>query len=132
MTRARFLRPSLWERSEERLGWALALPALGLIALVAVFPIWWTVWESLHLDDKRMPWLGRPFVGWANYVEMVADGRFWGALGHTAFFVAVTVTLELALGFVLALTLHNVDRLRGLLRTFVILPWAIPTVVAAL
>jgi len=46
--------PDSWRRDEERLGWLLALPALGIIALVAVFPIVWTFWESLHADDLRM------------------------------------------------------------------------------
>ena len=63
-------------RHEARLGWALALPALVVIALVALFPIGWTFWESLHLHDLRMPWLGRPFVGSANYVEALGDARF--------------------------------------------------------
>jgi multiple sugar transport system permease protein len=117
---------------EERLGWALAFPALGLVALIAVFPVLWTVWESLHLDDLRMPWLGRPFVGGANYVEVGTDPRFWSALGRTALFALVTVTLEIAAGLVLALMLDRIVKARGVVRTIVILPWAIPTVVAAL
>ncbi len=36
------------------------------------------VWESLHLHDLRMPWLGQPFVGLDNYVEALRDPRFWG------------------------------------------------------
>ena len=79
-----------------------------------------------------MPWLGRPFVGVANYVEALADQRFRSALAHTAVFVAATVTLELAAGLLLALALDRVSRARGLVRTAVLLPWAIPTVVAAL
>jgi ABC-type sugar transport system permease subunit len=117
---------------EERLGWALAFPALGIVALIAVFPVLWTFWESLHLDDLRMPWLGRPFVGWANYVEVTTDARFWSALGRTMLFAVVTVGLELAAGLLLALLLHRIVRARGIVRTIVILPWAIPTVVAAL
>jgi len=108
------------------------MPALGVIGLVALFPILWTFWESLHLHDLRMPWLGRPFVGAANYVEALADPRFHSALGHTAAFVAVTVTVELAAGLLLALALDRVSRARELVRTAVLLPWAIPTVVAAL
>jgi len=108
------------------------MPALGLIGLVALFPIVWTFWESLHLHDLRMPWLGRPFVGAANYVEGLADTRFWSAVGHTAVFVGVTVTVELAGGLILALALDRVSRARGLVRTAILLPWAIPTVVAAL
>jgi multiple sugar transport system permease protein len=120
------------ESREERLGWALAFPALGIVALIAVFPMFWTFWESLHLDDLRMPWLGRPFVGWGNYVEVTTDARFWSALGRTTLFAVVTVALELGAGLVLALMLDRIVRARGLVRTIVILPWAIPTVVAAL
>jgi ABC-type sugar transport system permease subunit len=118
--------------SESRLAWTLVLPALGTIALVAVFPIAWTFWESLHLHDLRMPWLGRPFVGWANYAEALADRRFRAALAHTGVFVAATVAIELTAGLVLALALDRASRAQGFVRTAVLLPWAIPTVVAAL
>jgi ABC-type sugar transport system permease subunit len=121
-----------WRRDEARLGWALALPAIGVVALVAVFPILWTFWESLHQHDLRMPWLGRPFIGAANYLEALVDRRFWNALAHTGVFAGATVALELAGGLVLALALDRLGRGRGLVRTAVLLPWAIPTVVAAL
>ncbi|HEX3702013.1 MAG TPA: sugar ABC transporter permease, partial [Vicinamibacterales bacterium] len=57
---------------------------------------------------------------------------FWSALGHTAAFVAVSVTLEMAAGLLLALALHHLSRGGGIARTAVLLPWAMPTVVAAL
>ena len=117
---------------QTRAGWALTLPALGVVAAVAVFPIVWTVWESLHLHDLRMPWLGRPLIGLANYHEVVSSPRFWRAMAHTVVFTVVTVTLELAGGLVLALIVDRVARGRDLVRTAVLLPWAIPTVVVAL
>ena len=123
---------SAWRRSEARLAWALMLPALGTIALVAVFPIGWTFWESLHLADLRMPWLGRPFVGLANYAEALGDSRFWSALAHTGVFVVATVTIELSAGLLLALALDRLHSGLPRVRTAVLLPWAIPTVVAAL
>jgi ABC-type sugar transport system permease subunit len=132
MTPPRRPRSGSWRRREARLAWALALPALGIIGLVALFPILWTFWESLHLHDLRMPWLGRPFIGAANYVEALADPRFRGAVAHTAVFVAMTVTLELAAGLILALALDRLSGARGVVRTAILLPWAIPTVVAAL
>ena len=64
-------------RGEARVAWGMCLPALALIGLVALFPLLWTFWESLHLHDLRMPWRGRPFVGLANYREALADTRFW-------------------------------------------------------
>ncbi|MGH7719231.1 MAG: carbohydrate ABC transporter permease [Gemmatimonadaceae bacterium] len=118
--------------SDRRLSWLLLSPALATIALIALFPLGWTIWESLHAHDLRMPWLGRPFVGLENYVDIARDGRFWGALGHTAFFTAATVTLELALGLFLALSMNRAFRGRGVVRAAILVPWAIPTVVAAL
>jgi ABC-type sugar transport system permease subunit len=117
---------------EARLAWMLIAPALIVMALVAVGPIVWAAWESLHLHDLRMPWLGRPFVGLANYAEALADARFRGAMAHTLFFAATSVAIELVAGLGLALLVDSVVRGKGLIRTAVLLPWAVPTVVVAL
>jgi ABC-type sugar transport system permease subunit len=105
---------------------------MGAILVVALFPLGWTLWESLHVHDLRMPWRGQPFVGLDNYREALGDPRFWEALGHTFGFTAASVTLEMTLGLVLALALNQAYRGRGLVRAAVLVPWAIPTVVAAL
>jgi ABC-type sugar transport system permease subunit len=125
-------RPGPLARRETRTALALVAPALSVVLLGAILPLGWTFWESLHVHDLRMPWLGRPFAGAANYVEALSVRRFWDALGHTVFFAAASVACELGLGLALALALHGRFRGRGLARTAAILPWAIPTVVAAL
>ena len=117
---------------DRRLAGLLVAPALVCIVVIGLLPLGWTMWESLHEDDLRMPWLGRPFVWFANYGTLVRDGRFWSALGHTALFTAVTIVLEILLGLALALAMNRVFRARGLVRAAVLLPWAIPTIVAAL
>lgn len=119
-------------REERRLGWALVAPALGIVLLVAIAPLAWTVWESFHHHDLRMPWLGRSFVGLANYRELLGTPRFWASLAHTAFFAVASVSLELILGLVLALAMQRASRGRALIRATVLVPWALPTVVAAL
>jgi ABC-type sugar transport system permease subunit len=121
-----------WRTAEARLGWWLTLPATATIVVVAFVPIVWTLWESLHLHDLRMPWMGEPFVGLANYTEAVASARFREAVVHTLLFTVVTVLLELAAGLALALALNRIVRGRGVVRTAVLLPWAVPTVVSAL
>ena len=121
-----------WRAGEARLGWWLTLPAIATIGLIALVPILWTLWESVHLHDLRMPWLGRPFIGLDNYAEALRTPRFLEAVGHTAIFTIVTVTLELTAGLVLALVLNRIVRGRGLVRTAVLLPGAVPTVVGAL
>jgi ABC-type sugar transport system permease subunit len=110
----------------------MAAPAVGVVVLVAVFPLLWTFWESLHLHDLRAPASGRPFVGAENYIRLAGDPRFRSAALHTGFFVVVTVTLEMLLGLLLALGLDRITRARGAARTVVLLPWAVPTVVAGL
>ena len=117
---------------ETRLAWLLLAPALGSVVAIALFPLAWTVRESFHLHDLRSPWLGQPWIGLANYAEAAADGRLWLSLAHTVGFAAVSVALELALGLVLALALHRAVAARGPVRTLALIPWALPTVVAAL
>ncbi|MGM0576481.1 MAG: extracellular solute-binding protein [Myxococcota bacterium] len=114
------------------LAWRLVAPALVVTSAVAFFPLAWTAWESLHAHDLRAPWQGRTFVGVANYAEALGSERFWGAMANTAIFAASTVTLEVLLGLVLALALNQAFRGRGPARAIVLLPWALPTVVAGL
>ena len=117
---------------EARAAWALMAPALGIVVAVAVFPLGWSVWESLHAHDLRLAWTGRPFVGLDNYLEAFAEPRFRAALGQTLFFTFCALILELLLGLALAMALDRAFRGRGLARAAVLLPWALPTVVAAL
>ena len=116
---------------EARLAWLLMTPALAALAVMAAGPLLATMWESLFRHDLRLPWLGRTFAGAGNYVEAAVDPRFRQALAQTAGFTVASVALELCLGLLLALALDALTRLRGLARVVVLLPWALPTVVAA-
>lgn len=120
------------ESEHVRLARWLVSPALAFILLGSLIPIAATLWEALHGHDMRLPWLGRPFVGLANFVEAIQDPRFRTALLHTVSFAAATVPLEVAIGLALALIMHTASRGRAVIRLAALLPWAIPTVVAAL
>ena len=119
-------------RADARLARRLVAPALTLILLVSLAPIAATAWEALHGHDLRLPWLGRPFVGLANFAEAVGDPRVRSAGFRTVAFAVVSVPLELMLGLALALVMHTAVRGRAAIRVASLLPWAIPTVVAAL
>ena len=123
---------ALVERRDARTAWLLMTPALATLAVVTLFPIAWTFWESLHVHDLRMPWLGRPFVGLQNYADAFADARFRTAALHSGLFAVGSVTLEIVCGLALALLLDLPSRARGALRVAALLPWAVPTVVGAL
>lgn len=115
--------------TDRRLGMLLLAPAIALLGAVAMYPIVTTVWLSLH--RSILVFHEQHFVGLANWSALMGDARFWGALRTTLYFVAVAVTVELALGLAFALLLHASFRGRGLMRAAVLVPWAIPTVVAA-
>jgi multiple sugar transport system permease protein len=119
-------------RRDAHLAWTLLLPALLLLGAVAVGPLLATLWESLHHHDLRMPWLGRPFIALDNYYAALADQRLREAVVHTILFAAASVSLEIIFGMALALGLDSLVRGRALGRVVVLLPWALPTVVAAL
>lgn len=118
--------------ADARLGRWLVAPALVFVLLGSLVPVAATAWEALHGHDLRLPWLGRPFVGLGNFVEAAQDARFTSALVHTITFAVVTVPVELALGLALASIMHAAVRGRALVRLAALLPWAVPTVVAAL
>jgi ABC-type sugar transport system permease subunit len=116
---------------EARWGYLLLAPALLVITLVALYPLSYTLWLSFQQKIIKLPWLLQSWVGLANYQELFAAARFWQALAHTVMFTVVSVSLELALGLVAALAVHRTRVLTDVTRAAILLPWAIPTVVAA-
>jgi ABC-type sugar transport system permease subunit len=125
------VKPGVLLSREARWGYLLLAPALLVIALVALYPLGYTLWLSFQQKIIKLPWLQPGWVGLANYRELFAAARFLQALAHTVMFTVVSVSLELALGLLAALAIHRARILTGLTRAAVLLPWAIPTVVAA-
>jgi ABC-type sugar transport system permease subunit len=125
-------RPARLEQNDRWLAVLLVSPALVFIIAGSIVPIGVTAWEALHRHDLRLPWLGRPFIGLDNFIEAGGDPRFRAALVHTLAFAGLTVPMELAFGLALAIVMHTIVRGRGAVRLAALLPWAIPTVVAAL
>ena len=125
-------RPVSTVSGEARLAWSLMAPALFVVLALALFPLGYATYESLHAHDLSLPRRGRPFVGLQNYAALFDAPRFWGALGRTLAFTGLSVGIELVLGLAIALLLDRSFRGRGIVRTIAILPWAVPTVVSAL
>lgn len=118
-------------RSEARLAWMLAGPAFGIMLLVTLYPIVQAVYDSLFRLRLTAP-DEREFIGLGNYTVVLSDPLFWKSMGVTLFITVVTVLLELILGFGLALVMHRaIKQLRGLVRTAILVPYGIITVVSA-
>jgi trehalose/maltose transport system permease protein len=118
-------------RSERRLAAMMMAPSLLVIAAVAAYPIGYAFWLSLTEYSLRTPGLWR-FAGFDNYSEAFSSPEFWDALTTTFVFSGISVALELVIGLGMALCMHEAFKGRGLLRTVVLVPWAILTVVTAI
>jgi multiple sugar transport system permease protein len=117
--------------SERRLAAVMVSPSLLLIALVAAYPIGYAVWLSLNEYSVRVAGLSR-WAGLRNYENVLSDPAFWDALKNTFIFTGASVALETGLGLAMALAMHAAFRGKGLLRTVVLVPWAVLTVVTAI
>lgn len=117
-------------RQQERLGWLLVLPSVLVVFAVAIYPLFETV--RLSFTNARLA-SDREVrnVGIQNYRRIFEDDQFWNALQNTVVFTVSAVALETILGMIIALTINSQFRGRGLVRTSMLVPWAIPTVVSS-
>ncbi|MFC7404934.1 carbohydrate ABC transporter permease [Georgenia alba] len=124
-------RSSARTRSEQRLGWMLAGPAFVVMLAVTLYPILQAMYDSLFNYRLTAP-DDRELVGLGNYAVVLSDPVFWQSLWVTVLITVVTVAIELVLGFALAMVMHRaIQRLRGWLRTAILVPYGIITVVSA-
>jgi multiple sugar transport system permease protein len=124
-------RAKTYGSEERRLAALLLTPAMAVIALVAAYPIGYAIWLSFNEYSVRTPGLSR-WAGFKNYTEAFGSSEFWEAVKNTFVFTGISVTLELAIGLGMAIAMHEAFKGRGLLRTVVLVPWAVLTVVSAI
>ncbi|MFC4456204.1 sugar ABC transporter permease [Deinococcus sonorensis] len=120
------------ELSEGQLAAVLLAPALLVLGAVLLYPMLSTLYTSLLTQKLTEPWLGTPFSGLKNYVQLVHDARFWTALQHTLVFGVLTVSGSFLVGVPMALIAHWEGRLRPYARVAMLLPWAMPPTFTAL
>lgn len=117
-------------RAERRLGLLLCAPAALVMLVVAGWPIVYSFLLSFQRYDLRFP-EDRGWIGFDNYTTVLTNQYWWTAFGITTVIMLISVAIELVLGMALAMILHRTLVARGLLRTTVLIPYGIVTVVAA-
>jgi multiple sugar transport system permease protein len=117
-------------KAERRLALWLCAPAVAAMLLVTVYPILYAVALSLQKVDLRFP-DESGFVGLDNYAAVLSSDLWWNGVAFTSLVTIVSVAIELVLGMALALIMHRALFARGLIRTSVLIPYGIVTVVAA-
>jgi trehalose/maltose transport system permease protein len=129
-TRRRRRRGTKLQRRQTRLAWLLLIPSLAVVALVALYPLGKTVYQSFT-NEEFLGLEPTEWVGLQNYKDLIHDTLFRDAVWTTIKFTLITVAFEFALGLAIALTVNSKFKGRGLMRAVMLVPWAIPTVVAA-
>lgn len=123
-------REGVRRRSERRLGLLLCAPAAAVMLVVVAYPLFYAAYLSLFRADLRTP-EANAFVGLANYVTVLGSPIWWQAFGVTMFVTVVGAALEMVLGTLLAVVMHRTLVGRGVVRTAVLVPYAVVSVVAA-
>ena len=88
-----------------RLGWILLSPSLLILGIAGLAPFFYVIYVGTHSWNVFSKERGKVFVGIQNYRDLVFDSVFLGTLSRTLLFSFLVVTIELILGFVLALSL---------------------------
>jgi len=116
--------------AENRLGQKLVAPAVIVMLLVTAWPMIQALYLSLFRyrlttpDDKE-------FIWFANYGTVLTDSLFWQDTVNTVIIMVVTVAVELVIGFAFAMVMHRIVFARGAVRTSILIPYGIITVVSA-
>ena len=116
--------------AENRLGIRLVLPAVVVMLVVTAYPMFQALYLSLfryRLTDPDH----KEFIGLSNYGTVLTDSLFWKDTWNTVIIMVVTVAVELVIGFAFAMVMHRIIFGRGVMRTAILIPYGIVTVVSA-
>jgi len=99
-----------WSRSNERVGYLFILPSFIHLLIFLLIPVIFSFFLSFR-DWDQPRFQDAPYIGLENYEFLMGDRRFWGAMGNSAYYTALSVPLGMALSLMVAVILNQ--KLRG-------------------
>lgn len=117
------------ELSERKLAYLLVLPSFILILGLVIYPLFYSFY--LSMTSRSLLDLSGRFIGFNNYFSLFHDPKFVHSVWNTVYFTIVSLAIQMTLGMAIALLLNLNFRGKNLMRTIVLIPWAIPTIVNA-
>jgi multiple sugar transport system permease protein len=123
---------SLWARLRANRNWIalwFMLPAAAFLILFLAYPLGLGIWMSF--TDERIGRAG-VFVGLDNYAWLWDDAIFWLAVFNTLLYTIVASAIKFAVGLYLALLLNRNMPFKALIRSIVLIPFIVPTVLSAI
>jgi multiple sugar transport system permease protein len=124
--------PSLWARLRVNRNWMalwFMLPAAAFLILFLAYPLFLGVWMSF--TDERIGRAGI-FVGMENYQWLWDDSIFWLAVFNTLLYTVIASAIKFAVGLYLALLLNQHMPFKAVIRSVVLIPFIVPTVLSAI
>ena len=121
-----------WTRLKTHRDWLglwFILPAAGFLLLFLAYPLGLGIWISF--TDARIGRLGE-FIGLENYEWLWDDSVFWLSVFNTLLYTIVASAIKFAIGLYLALLLNRNMPLKALIRSIVLIPFIVPTVLSAI
>ncbi|WP_170311500.1 carbohydrate ABC transporter permease [Vallitalea okinawensis] len=115
-----------------KIGYLFLLPAGLLMVIMVLYPVINTFYLSLFEYRVQTMALGKVFVGLENYKKIISDETFWNSFTWTVQFTFISVILELIIGMALALIMNRKIPGQSIIRTIILIPWAIPTIVSGM
>ncbi len=119
-------------RAKEKMGYIFLIPSLILIAVLVLYPVFETIRLSFFNYRIQTMALGETFIGLDNFKHILSDSEFFTSLKFTLVFTVVAVSLETIIGMLFALIMNQKIPGQGIIRTAVLVPWAIPTIISGL
>ncbi len=125
-----------WLKYRYAMPFMLLAPAIVGLATLTVYPLLWELrlsFTNMSLRAFKDP----QFIGLTNYVRVFTEPvlkqtYFFPLLGRTILWTVINVTFHVVGGMILALLLNRPMRGKGIYRMFLIVPWAVPQVIAVL
>ncbi len=118
--------------SEKHIWRWCVFPALFLILFIGIGPLIYSLYISAHQYNLAKTQVVFKFIGFKNYIFIFTSPHFWNSFKLTLIFSAVSVSLELILGTLLALLLINIKRGRNVFRSLFLIPMVITPIAVGL
>lgn len=110
--------------------WVFVLPALIVVAVLLIYPIFSSVFYSMTTKHLIKP--DYDFVGLKNYISVLSDPSFYNAFLNSILWTAASLIGQILVGFTVALAINRVKHAKGIYKILLIIPWAFPSIVIAL
>ena len=125
-------KPLTLNQKDKRLGYMLIIPTFIVLIIVVIYPLLYALYISFYNLNIAIPYKGKVFVGFQNYLYVINNPGWWAAVVRTLYFVVADITFGIVIGLGVALLLNRKLPFRSLIFAIILFPYVLPPIVNAL